>query len=379
MRGLCAAPAPPLAAPQRHGKCAAGAQPRVPHAARAAAAYCVASATTRRNVRAAAVPGEAVTAPATLAALAALDGLLAAARAAVDDTASEASAASASEARAVELVRSLRVEGGPLRGFGAATLVPKRDYTLAELRLNKLEPAAFLSPRDTTLEGVRAKAVAAVAAGAAAVVTLLHPSTSQLMAGGLSALTLAMVDQVGNGGAGEALVLDTLGRATSAAYRGRVARHESGHFLVAYLVGLLPRAYTLSAWDALRSEGARNVQAGTQFCDAAFQREVAGGKLSSGSLDAYTCIALAGVASEVLQFETAEGGLNDVQQLDGLLRALSFTQKRSDSQVRWAALATVTLLRRHTKAHDALEAAMLSGASVASCIAVLEQHLDAVV
>ena len=46
-----------------------------------------------------------------------------------------------------------------------------------------------------------------------------------------------------------------------------------------------------------RRYGALNVQAGTLFCDSAFQREVATGTLSSASLDRYTCVALAGVAT----------------------------------------------------------------------------------
>ena len=71
-----------------------------------------------------------------------------------------------------------------------------------------------------------------------------------------------------------------------------------------------------------------NVQAGCQFCDAAFQKEVASGRLSSGSLDTYACVALAGVATEWLRFGHAEGGLADVQQLDRLLQALRFTQAR---------------------------------------------------
>lgn len=68
------------------------------------------------------------------------------------------------------------------------------------------------------------------------------------------------------------------------------------------------------------------MQAGCQFCDSAFQKEVASGRLSSGSLDTYTCVALAGVATEWLRFGRAEGGLADVQQLDRLLAALSFSQ-----------------------------------------------------
>ena len=47
--------------------------------------------------------------------------------------------------------------------------------------------------------------------------------------------------------------MDTAGRVLSPnGYGRRVALHEAGHFLVAYLLGLLPRDYTLSALDAFR-------------------------------------------------------------------------------------------------------------------------------
>lgn len=39
------------------------------------------------------------------------------------------------------------------------------------------------------------------------------------------------------------------GRVVNRTYGRRVALHEAGHFLVAYLLGLLPRAYTLSSLD----------------------------------------------------------------------------------------------------------------------------------
>ena len=67
---------------------------------------------------------------------------------------------------------------------------------------------------------------------------------------------------------------------------------------------------------------ALNVQAGTQLCDGAFQKEVATGRLSSRSLGDYSCIALAGVATEYLRFGRAEGGNNDVAQLDAMLKGL---------------------------------------------------------
>ena len=51
--------------------------------------------------------------------------------------------------------------------------------------------------------------------------------------------------------------------------------------------------------------------------------QVQGGRLSSSSLDRYTCVALAGVVTEYLRFGQAEGGLGDVLQLDGMFRALN--------------------------------------------------------
>jgi hypothetical protein len=60
---------------------------------------------------------------------------------------------------------------------------------------------------------------------------------------------LLTVDQVANAGGLEALLIDTAGRVVSGSYSRRVALHESGHFLIAYLLGLLPRDYTLSSLD----------------------------------------------------------------------------------------------------------------------------------
>lgn len=60
------------------------------------------------------------------------------------------------------------------------------------------------------------------------------------------------MSKVVNQGGGEALVVDTLGRILQPSYGRRVALHESGHFLVAYLIGILPRAYTLSSLDTFR-------------------------------------------------------------------------------------------------------------------------------
>lgn len=84
----------------------------------------------------------------------------------------------------------------------------------------------------------------------------------------------------------------------------------------------MPKAYTLSSLDAFTRYRALNIQAGTTFCDTAFEAEVASGRLSGGTLDKYACVALAGVVTEYLRFGQAEGGVGDVAQLDRLFSAL---------------------------------------------------------
>mmetsp|Transcript_28374 Transcript_28374/g.80097 ORF Transcript_28374/g.80097 Transcript_28374/m.80097 type:complete len:353 (+) Transcript_28374:176-1234(+) len=231
----------------------------------------------------------------------------------------------ADEAAAVELVQRMK-DAGVTIGFGGARQVPKRVYTLAELRLNNIQTEQLLSPVDKTLNKISDRLTIAAVAGVGTLGYFQHWDSSQLLSVVILYLFGATFDQVAAGGGISALVLDTLGRALSPTYKRRVAAHEAGHFLIAYLLGLLPQAYTLSSLDAYNRYKAFNVQAGTVFCDSTFQQEVATGRLTSGTLDTYTCVALAGVATEYLQFGVAEGGMGDVQQLDGLLRALSFTQ-----------------------------------------------------
>ena len=281
------------------------------------------------------------------------------------------------ESEAVALTRSLR-DRGVLRGFGSGKLAPKREYSLVDLRLHNIRAEMFLSPRDSTLETIRTQALLALALGGTAF-AYAHPlDTAQLLFGGLAVAAASAVDAIGFGGALEALALDSLGRAASSSYRGRVLRHEAGHLLVAYLLGVVPTGYTLSAAAALR-EGRPATQAGCRFADAEFTEEVARGSLSSASLDAFACVALAGVCAEYEAFAQAEGGLGDVRSLDSLLSALGFTQKKADSVVRFAVLSVVLLLRREVRAHDALAAAMEEGRSVADCLSVVEANLSGAV
>ncbi|EFJ31484.1 hypothetical protein SELMODRAFT_168681 [Selaginella moellendorffii] len=271
--------------------------------------------------------------------------------------------------------KALALAAARLRAFGAARQVPQRIYTLEELRLNGIDTARFLSPVDFTLGTVRRNLQLAALAGGIAAWQLFHLDQFQLLIGVVVALFVGTLDQIVYNGGVEALLLDTLGRVVSGKYKNRVAQHEAGHFLVAYLMGILPADYTLSSLDAFRKNGSLNVQAGTSFVDFEFQEEVSFKFPASKTLNKYACVALAGVATEFLKFGLAEGGLSDIQQLDELLKRLNFTQLKADSQVRWAVLNTVSILRRHLALHSKLAEAMDAGKSVGQCIELIETEL----
>ncbi|XP_019051693.1 PREDICTED: uncharacterized protein LOC104588407 isoform X2 [Nelumbo nucifera] len=255
--------------------------------------------------------------------------------------------ASGNDVAALSLARDLQGKPGGLRCFGAARQIPQRLYTLDELKLNNIDTLSLLSPVDATLGSIeRNLQVAAVLAGISAWVAF-GLTQQQILLLSLGLLFLWSLDL-----------------------------HEAGHFIIAYLLGILPKGYTLSSLEALRKEGSLNVQAGTAFVDFEFVEEVNKGKVSAQMLNRFSCIALAGVATEYLLFGCAEGGLADIDKLDRLLKGLGFTQKKADSQVRWAVLNIVLLLRRHEGARSKLAEAMSMGRSVGFCIDTIEKAID---
>ncbi|KHN43248.1 hypothetical protein glysoja_001831 [Glycine soja] len=223
------------------------------------------------------------------------------------------------------------------------TQVPQRLYTLDELKL-----------------------IAAIVGGLAAW-NAFAISPQQIFYISLGLLFLWTLDAVSFGGGIGSLVVDTIVHSFSQKYHNRVIQHEAGHFLIAYLVGILPRGYTNSSLDALQKEGSLNIQAGTAFADFEFQEE---------TLNKFSCIALAGMSTEYLIYGFSEGGLDDIRKLDLLLKGLGFTQKKSDTQVRWSLLNTVLLLQMHEAARAKVAEALSMGKSVGSCIDIIENSIN---
>ncbi|XP_004494650.1 uncharacterized protein [Cicer arietinum] len=278
---------------------------------------------------------------------------------------------------ALSLVKDLQGKPDGLCCFGAARQVPQRLYTLDELKLNGIETSSLLSPVDATLGFIERNLLISAIVGGFAAWNVFGISTQQIFYISLGLLFLWTFDLVSFGGGLGSLVVDTIGHSLSQKYHNRVIQHEAGHFLIAYLVGILPKGYTVSSLDALMKEGSLNIQAGTAFVDFEFVEEVNAGKVSATTLNKFSCIALAGVCTEYLIYGFSEGGLDDIRKLDSLLNGLGFTQKKADSQVRWSVLNTILLLRRHETARAKLAEAMSKGSSIGSCIDIIENSIDA--
>eukprot|EP00262_Sarcandra_glabra_P000164 TRINITY_DN10249_c0_g1_i2.p1 TRINITY_DN10249_c0_g1~~TRINITY_DN10249_c0_g1_i2.p1 ORF type:complete len:269 (+),score=53.64 TRINITY_DN10249_c0_g1_i2:123-929(+) len=211
------------------------------------------------------------------------------------------------ERGALSLVKDLQGKSGGLRCFGAARQIPQRLYTLDELKLNGIDTSSFLSPVDVTLGSIERNLQFAAVLGGASAWAVFGVSQQQILIFSLGLLFLWSVDLVSfNGGVGS-LVLDTIGHTLSEKYHNRVIQHEAGHFLIAYLLGVLPKGYAISSLEALRKEGSLNVQAGTTFVDFEFTEEVSTGKVSAKMLNRFSCIALAGEQLSIFYMDVLKG------------------------------------------------------------------------
>jgi len=271
-------------------------------------------------------------------------------------------------------------ENKRVRAFARGQQVPKRSYALAELKLNDIDPSKLLAPTENTITEIKKKL--GVAVGALVIVGAIVTSGEDVGAAPFQAIKtfvflsfLLAYDAVALNAGAQNLVLDFVANLTSEEYKTRLRRHEAGHFLVAYLTGVLPKGYTLSSLDAFKRFGRLNVQAGTLFCDGQFQNEVKRGKITSTSVGRFACVALAGVCAEYAKYGNSEGGAADIQQLDQLFNALQFSQKKSDDEVRWATLNTMAIVRRHEGLVDELARMMGTGESTAKLISIIEARL----
>ncbi|RVW53364.1 hypothetical protein CK203_103136 [Vitis vinifera] len=103
------------------------------------------------------------------------------------------------------------------------------------------------------------------------------------------------------------------------------------------------------------------------------------GKISSKTLNRFSCVIVAGLIAEYLVFGCSEGLHSDVEQLDEVLKWLGFSEGEAYSQMKWAVLNTVLILSRHHEARLRLAKAMALGKSVGYCIDTIENVINEVI
>ncbi|GJU63650.1 hypothetical protein Tco_1245485 [Tanacetum coccineum] len=164
----------------------------------------------------------------------------------------------------------------------------------------------------------------------------------------------------------------------------QVMEHEAGHFLVGYLLGVLPKQYKFSSIEDVKQDEV--IDASVKFVGFEFLAELEDVVLSekhlhevkpsSRLLCKFACVIVGGLVAEHLVFGYSKGHHADVEKLDAVLKWLQFTEDEAHTMMRWAVLNTLLILRRHGEARAALVEAMAQGRSIGNCIDMIETNLN---
>ncbi|CAE5960344.1 unnamed protein product [Arabidopsis arenosa] len=173
-----------------------------------------------------------------------------------------------------------------------------------------------------------------------------------------------------------------------------VVQHESGHFLVGYLLGVLPRYYEIPTLEAVR-QNVSCVTGRVEFVGFEFLKQVGAanqlmkdnvhgrmnlsdtqGNISSKTLNNFSCVILGGMVAEHLQFGYSEGFYSDIVKLNNVLQWLGFTETEKEAHIRWAVSNTVSLIHSHKEARDLLAEAMAKAKPISACIEAIESAIS---
>jgi hypothetical protein len=187
----------------------------------------------------------------------------------------------------------------------------------------------------------------------------------------LGILSIATLDSFRFRGTGANLLLDLLAGASSE-HRDRVLRHEAGHFLVAYFLGIPITGYTLTAWEAFK-QGQPGL-GGVTFDSEKLSPDALNVPEMRLTFERFCTVWMAGIAAETLVYGSAQGGEEDREKIRIAVSLVGRHVNDLALKERWSIQQARTILQNHWTAYEALAEAMKERASVAECCQVIQQH-----
>jgi hypothetical protein len=178
--------------------------------------------------------------------------------------------------------------------------------------------------------------------------------------------------------------------------RGDVLRHEAGHFLCAYLLGVPVQACELSPRLATLLRPSAAPLGETVFISPAVSALSAGQRAEPEDVRRLAVVLMGGIAAEALSQGHADGGAADEAALRALFAAVArrgavdaaspdgssgggaeeaTVEASARACARWAAVSATLLVREQRAAYDALCDALHDNCSVGECVLAIERSV----
>ncbi|MGB7442536.1 MAG: ATP-dependent Zn protease [Coleofasciculaceae cyanobacterium] len=182
-------------------------------------------------------------------------------------------------------------------------------------------------------------------------------------------LSIATLDTLSFQGKGVTVLLDWVA-GFSPGHRDRIIRHEAGHFLVAYLLGIPITGYTLTAWEALKN--GQPGLGGVIFDTEKLSPNVLAPLEMQLTLERFCTVWMAGIAAENLAYGNVEGGGEDRHKLREALSLWGRQEAEFVQKERWATRQAETIIGDNKDSYEALVEAMKQRTSVAECFQIIK-------